>query len=293
MKIVILDRLEEEVVGWLRDIGEVSYLPPNPEVELEKAEVLIVRSRTKVTRSLMEKAKRLRLIARAGVGLDNIDVDFAREKNIKVINTPDSPSNAVAELTIGHMLSLLRNIAKAHCEMKKGVWDKKHLIGQELEGKTLGIIGYGRIGSLVGKKAHCLGMKILAFNPPPRHEDGIAVFVDDFDLLLKKADIITLHLPLTPKTKGMINKESISKMKDGVYLINTSRGDIVDEEALYHACKSGKIAGAALDVFSEEPYKGKLSELPNVLLTPHLGSSTKEAQLRIGKELIERIKKEK
>ena len=161
----------------------------------------------------------------------------------------------------------------------------------EIEGKTLGIVGYGRIGSSLGRKANALGMRIIAYNPPPRHEDKIVTYVDEFDAFLSQADVISIHAPLTEDTKNIINKESIAKMKDGVYIINTARGGTVDEDALYEACKSGKLAGAALDVYTSEPYKGRLLELDNVYFTPHLGGSTKEAQMRIGRELISIIKK--
>ncbi len=292
VRIVVSDNMESEVVEELKSLGEVNYLPENLLEALGDADVLIVRSKTKVTKEVITSAPELKIIARAGVGLDNIDVKSAEEKGIRVLNTPGASANAVAELVIGHMLSIFRNIAKAHHQMKGKIWDKKRLVGREIEGKTLGVIGYGRIGSLVGKKASALGMKIIAHNPPPRHEDGIAEFVDDLNELLAKADAITLHVPATEKTINMINSETISKMKDGVYIINTSRGEIVDEDALYEACKSGKIAAAALDVYRKEPYEGKLLELDNVFLTPHLGASTKEAQLRIGKELVEKIRKE-
>lgn len=289
-QIVISDNMESEVVEELKTIGEVIYLPENLSEALKDADVLIVRSKTKVTKEVIEGAPTLKIIARAGVGLDNIDLKAAGEKGITVINTPGASANAVAELALGHIFSMFRNIAKAHYQMKNKIWDKKHLVGRELEGKTLGIIGYGRIGSLLGKKANSLGMKIISYNPPPRHEDEIVEFIDDFDEFLKKADVITLHVPLIDSTKNIINSETISKMKDGVYILNTSRGGIIDEDALYEECKTGKIAAAALDVYAEEPYMGKLLELDNVFFTPHIGASTKEAQLRIGKELIEKIK---
>ncbi|MEM2908925.1 MAG: hydroxyacid dehydrogenase [Candidatus Bilamarchaeaceae archaeon] len=289
-RIVILDEMEKEVVERIKQLGEVAYLPANLDKALMDANVLIVRSRTKVTAELLKKAPKLRVVARAGVGLDNIDVPTCEAKGIRVLNTPAASANAVAELTIGHIISAMRFIAKAHHQMKNKIWDKKSLVGQEIEGKTLGVIGYGRIGSLVGKKASALGMKILAYNPPPRHEDGIARFVE-LEQLFAEADIITLHVPLTPETKNMINKNTIARMKDGVIIINTARGGVVDEDALYAACKSGKIGAAALDVYWEEPYKGKLLELDNVFFTPHLGASTKEAQVRIGSELIELLRK--
>ena len=290
MKMVISDNMENEVVLELKKMGEALYLPENLAEALKDADILVVRSKTKVTKELIESAPKLKIIARAGVGLDNIDLKAAEEKGIKVINTPGASANAVAELVLGHMFSIFRNIAKAHCQMKNKIWDKKHLVGKELEGKTLGIIGYGRIGAMVGKKADALGMKIISYNPPPRYEDEIVEFVDDFDEFLKRADVITLHVPLVESTKDMINREAISKMKDGVYIINTSRGGVIDEDALYDGCRNGKINAAALDVYKEEPYKGKLLELDNVFFSPHIAAGTKEAQLRIGKELAEKIR---
>ncbi len=289
-RIVVSDNMESGVVEGLKELGEVIYLPENLEEALKGADALVVRSKTKVTKEVMEGAPKLKVIARAGVGLDNIDLKTAEEKGITVVNTPGASANAVAELALGHILSMFRNIAKANCQMKNKIWDKKNLVGREIEGKTLGIVGYGRIGSMLAKKANALGMKIIAYNPPPRREDNIAEFVDDFDEFLRRADVISLHVPLTASTQDMINDEAISKMKDGVYILNTSRGGIINEDDLYNACKKGKVAAAALDVYAEEPYKGNLLELDNVSFTPHIGAATKEAQLRIGKELIEKLK---
>jgi D-3-phosphoglycerate dehydrogenase len=288
MRIVIADDMEAEVVEEIKKLGEVVYRPPDLKAALVDADVFIVRSATKVTADLLAYANKLKIVARAGVGLDNIDVTACEKRNIKVINTPAAPSNAVAELTIGLMISMLRNVQKAHMQMKNGIWDKKNLIGREIAGKTLAVVGFGRIGSLVAEKAYLLGMNVIAYDQR-RKESKFAKFVS-FDYLLSTADIISLHLALTPETKNIINKEAISKMKNGVYLINTARGELIDEDALYEACKSGKIAGAALDVFVKEPYTGKLLELDNVYFTPHLGGSTKEAQMRIGLELVEKLK---
>lgn len=288
-RIIVADDMEKEVVDELRKLGEIIYLPKNLNEALANADVLIVRSKTKVTNELLVHAPKLKIVARAGVGLDNVDTKACEARGIKVLNTPGASANAVAELAIGHMFSSVRFIAKAHCQMKNKIWDKKNLVGTELEGKTLGIIGYGRIGALVGKKANGLGMKIIAYNPPPRYEDGIVKYVE-LDELLASADIITIHVPVLPETKNMVNKNTISKMKTGVILINTSRGEIVDEDALYEGCKSKHISGAALDVYQQEPYTGKLLELDNIFFTPHLGASTKEAQMRIGSELVKLLK---
>lgn len=292
MLIVIADQMEEEVVESIRALGEVFYRPADLKAALRNAEVLIVRSATKVTEDLISEAKKLRVVARAGVGIDNIDKEACLRRGIKVLNTPGASTNAVAELTIGLIIGAFRNMQKAHYQMKNGRWEKKTLIGREIEGKTLGILGYGRIGAAVGKKAHALGMKVIAYNPPPRREDGIATFVDNLDAFLGQADVISLHATLTETTRDIINKDTIAKMKDGAFLINTARGEMVDENALYDAIKNGKLAGAAIDVYREEPYKGRLLELENVYFTPHLGASTKEAQERIGAELIRLLKEE-
>jgi D-3-phosphoglycerate dehydrogenase len=292
MRIVIADQMEEEVVAAIRALGEVEYRPQDLGAALAEADALIVRSATKVTAELIAGAPKLKLVARAGVGLDNVDKEACGKNGIKVLNTPGASSNAVAELVLGLMIGCLRNIQKAHHQMKGGRWEKKALTGREIAGKTLGIAGYGRIGSMLGKKAQALGMKVIAYSPQPRREDGIAEFVDDIGEFWRQADVISLHVPGTPETANMINGESIAMMKDGVVIINTSRGDVIDEDALYEAVKSGKVAAAALDVYRQEPYKGRLLELENVCLSPHLGAATKEAQGRIGAELVELLKKE-
>ncbi len=291
MRIVIADQMEEEVVAGIRKLGEVEYQPKDLKAALSGADALIVRSATKVTAELIAGAPGLRLVARAGVGLDNVDRAACEAKGIKVLNTPGASSNAVAELALGLMIGALRNIQKAHHQMKEGRWEKKALTGGEIAGRTLGIVGYGRIGAMLGAKASALGMKVLAYSPPPRHEDGIASFVG-LDELLAESDVISLHVPATPETKGMINAANIAKMRQGVVIINTSRGEIVDEDALYEGVRSGKVGAAALDVFRQEPYKGRLLELENVCLTPHLGAGTKEAQKRIGTELVSLLEKE-
>jgi D-3-phosphoglycerate dehydrogenase len=292
MHIVIADQMEDEVVKGIQALGQVVYKPADLKAALTEADVLIVRSATTVTKELIAHAKKLKVVARAGVGLDNVDQAACAERGIKVLNTPGASTNAVAELAVGLILSTLRNVQKAHHQMKGGKWEKKTLIGKEVEGRTLGIIGYGRIGAAVGRKAHALGMKIIAYNPPPRHEDGIAVFIDDLGSFLGKADVISLHAALTDGTRRIINKENIARMKDGAFIVNTARGEMIDEDALYEAARSGKVAGAALDVFCEEPYKGRLAELENIYMSPHIGASTKEAQNRIGAELVRILKEE-
>ncbi len=292
MKIVIADQMEDPVVKSIGGLGTVVYKPADLKGQLKDADVLIVRSATTVSRELLAGAGRLRVVARAGVGLDNVDQKACAERKVKVLNTPGASTNAVAELAIGLIIASMRNVQKANAQMKAGRWEKKALTGSEIEGRTLGIIGYGRIGAAVGKKASALGMKVIAYNPPPRHEDGIAEFVDDLGDFLGRADVVSLHAALTDTTRNIMDRDSIAKMKDGAYLVNTARGEMVDEDALYDAIKSGKLAGAAIDVYRQEPYKGKLCELENVFMTPHLGASTKEAQERIGEELIRLLKAE-
>jgi D-3-phosphoglycerate dehydrogenase len=291
MLIVIADEMEGTVVNEIRKLGKVIYKPKDLPVALADADVLIVRSATKVTKELVSRAGKLKLVARGGVGLDNVDQDACRAKGIKVLNTPGASTNAVAELALALILASFRNVQKAHHLMLQGRWEKKGLSGHEIEGKTLGIIGYGRIGSALAAKAGRLGMSVIAYNPPPRHKDDNARFVG-LDELLAKSDVISLHAALTQETKNIINQDTLAKMKNGVYLVNTARGELVDEDALYDACKSGKLLGAALDVYKTEPYKGKLLELENVYFTPHLGASTKEAQERIGAELVRILKDE-
>ena len=288
MKIIIPDNMIQEVLSELEKLGTVVYKPQDLSKEIKDCEVLIVRSATKVTKELLSHAKKLKVVARAGVGTDNIDSNACKSKGITVINTPSASTNAVAELTISFILSLLRNTHLAHASMKSKKWEKKKFVGQEASGKTLGIIGFGRIGNLVGQKAKCLGMNIIAYDPKPVSSSNVK-FVD-LETLLRESDLISLHTILVPETKEIINAKTISKMKDGVFLINVARGELVNEQALYDSCKSGKIAGAAIDVYQTEPYTGKLLELENIFFTPHLGASTNEAQLRIGKELVEKLR---
>jgi D-3-phosphoglycerate dehydrogenase len=290
MKIVIADRMEPDVVKEISKLGETVLTPADLPGALSGADVLIVRSATKVTSELLSHAPKLRIVARAGVGLDNVDAEACARRGIKVINTPGSSSNAVAELALGMMFSLARSIPRADTSMKGRQWLKKELLGTELEGKTLGIVGFGRIGSMLALKCRALGMSILYFDThAPATTIGKGVSLDE---IFASSDYISLHLPLTPQTKGMVNAAAIAKMKKGAAIINTARGGLIDEEALYSALREGKLSGAALDVYSQEPYSGKLCELPNIVLTPHIAGSTKEAQMRIGAELVEKLRHE-
>lgn len=247
---------------------------------------MVVRSRTKVRAPLIDKATGLKVIIRGGVGLDSIDVAYAQSRGIDVRNTPTASSNAVAELALGLMLSLSRSITVADASMKAGKWDKKKFKGTELTGKTLGVIGYGRIGRTIGEKAKALGMQVMAYDPFVKHED--VVTLDD---LLRNADVITLHLPHTPETHNLLGPDQFAMMKPGVMVIQVSRGGTVDEQALYNALLNDTVSAAGLDVYTEEPPKSELLHnllaLPQVVATPHIGAATVEAQARIGDEIVQ------
>ncbi|MEW5996374.1 MAG: hydroxyacid dehydrogenase [Candidatus Micrarchaeota archaeon] len=291
MKIVIADDLEAGAVRSIKGAGDVVYKPANLEIELKDADVLVVRSATKVTKEMLGKAPKLKVVFRAGVGLDNIDMEACRARGVVVKNTPQASTGAVAELAVGLIIALFRNLGRAHCGMKAGKWEKKGLIGHEAGGKTLGIIGCGRIGCTVAQKAMALSMEVVAYNPPPRVDCPGVKYVEDLDELLRVSDVVSIHAAPTKETENIINAETIAKMRDGACLVNLARGSMVDEEALYDALKKGKLGGAALDVYKEEPYKGRLLELDNVIFTPHIGGSTLEAQDKIGAVIAEELKK--
>jgi D-3-phosphoglycerate dehydrogenase len=247
-------------------------------------QAMVIRSRTKVREPLIDKATNLKAIIRAGVGLDNIDVAYAESKGIEVRNTPAASSNAVAELTVGYLFALARPIVQAAASMKEGRWEKKTLKGTELAGKTLGLVGFGRIGILVGEKADDLGMKVLFH----RRTEVDVPFATQISLeeLLQRSDYISLHVPHTPATHHIIGAEEFAMMKDGVRIINCGRGGTLDEDALYDAIVSGKVAGAALDVYEDEAEERgqKLMQLSEVIGSPHIGAGTAEAKARVGEE---------
>lgn len=261
--------------------------------KIENFEVIIVRSRTKITKDMIEKANKCQIIARVGVGLDNIDQAAAKEKNIRVINAVEGAMNAVAELVIGLMLSLAREIPRADREVRNGNWIKKELMGTELRGKYLGIIGLGNIGKRLGRLARALNMNIIGYDVVPIDEEfssEVGLMKADLGTLLSSSDYVSLHVPLLDSTKHLINAEKMSTMKNTSRIINTSRGGVIDEEALYEFLKDGKLGGAALDVFEVEPAtSNKLASLPNFISTPHMGAQTKEAQSLAANVIAEKI----
>ena len=255
-------------------------------------EAIIVRSATKLDAALIERAERLKVIGRAGVGVDNVDVDAATRRGIVVANAAESTVDSAAEHAIALLLALARNVPQAHAALTSGNWDRQRFTGIELAGKTLGVLGLGRIGRQVAQRALGLGMDVVAYDPfvaaDRFRELGIEPAAS-FDEVFAKADVITLHMPLNDETRGIVDAAALAKMKDGVRIVNAARGDLVDEDALVAAIRSGKVAGAALDVFHVEPYTGPLLGLPQVVVTPHLAGSTAEAQDRAGVVIAEQV----
>lgn len=289
LRILAADGMEAAAVAKLREMGhevvEQFYEADELAKQLADFDVLVVRSATKVRVPVIDAAKaagRLKLVIRGGVGVDNIDVAYAEEQGIKVRNTPAASSNSVAELALGHMFAIARYLHIANFTMRNGEWNKKKYEGIELGGKTLGIIGYGRIGKALAALAKGIGMEVIAYDPYVTAPEIVSL-----DELLAKSDFISLHVPAAKGEPPLVNADTIAKMKDGVYLVNTSRGALIDEAALIEALDSGKIAAAALDVFAEEPTKNEaIYTHPKISLTPHIGGSTGEAQGRIGDEIV-------
>jgi len=295
-KILITDGLDESGQSILRASADVDDRKDISADDLLKAipeyDALIVRGRTKVTASVIEAASRLKVIGRAGVGVDNIDLEAAKKYNITVVNAPMSTSLAVAELTFGLLLAMAREIPRADAGMKQGQWPKKDLEGVELNGKTLGLIGFGRIGVEVGKRASAFGMNVIAYDPLISEDDikqrgAEPVSIQD---LYAWSDFISLHLPLNVQTRDLIGPLAFSQMKDGVRIMCAARGGIIDESALLNALNSGKVAGAALDVFGQEP-PGLTETIshPRVIATPHIGAQTAEAQSRASEDIANEV----
>ena len=293
MKILICDKTEQEYIEQMRAAGLTvdvrdDITPEELFSVLPAYEGMVVRSRTKVRQPLIDVCPNLKVIVRGGAGLDTIDHEYARSKGIAVMNTPLANGLSVAELALGYMFMLARSLYKATATMKAEKWDKKSFTGDEIGSKTLGIIGYGNIGHEVATRAVALGMKVIAYDPYVTSHNGARLVT--LDELLAEADYITLHLPKTKESANMIGAEQFARMKNGVRIINCARGGIVNEEALYEALVSGKVAGAALDVFAEEPPTDwKLLKLDNVIASPHIGAGTREAQARVGAEVAAKL----
>ncbi len=292
-RILIADGMEKTALNKLKDMGlqviENHFEPDELKNTIKEFDVLVIRSATKVEKPIIDAAcetGKLKLIVRCGVGMDNIDKDYAESKGIMVRNTPDASCISVAELVVGHMFNLARFIHNSNITMRQGKWNKKAYEGIEIFGKTIGVIGFGRIGRETAKLAKALGMKVV-YNDIAGPVKGFDEYqYVSMDSLLRTSDFITLHIPYSGE-RAVIGREEISKMKDGAYIINCARGGVVDEEALIEALDSNKLAGAAMDVFREEPARhNPLCKHDKVSLTPHLGASTVEAQMRAGEEIV-------
>ena len=298
LRILVTDGMDKESIQTLKYMGhevtEQFFEPEELKEQLKGFNVVIVRATTKIRKEIIDSALEtgnLKLIIRGGVGVDNIDVTYAESKGIKVRNTPKASSSAVAELALGHMLSLARFIGISNVIMREGKWDKKKYTGIELSGKTLGLVGFGRIGRELAKKAKALEMKIIYTDILGPAKDCPEYSFVSLDILLSDSDFISLHIPGNKGKSPLIGKAEFTKMKDGVYLINCARGSVVDEAALLEALNSGKLSGAGIDVFPEEPTKNlELVNHERVSVTPHMGASIKEAQKRIGIEIVSIIK---
>lgn len=294
MKVLICDKTEQEYIEQMRAAGLTvdvrdDITPEELMTTLPAYDGMVVRSRTKVRKDLIDVCPNLKVIVRGGAGLDTIDHEYAKSKGIAVMNTPLANSKSVAELAIGYMLMLARSLYKASETMKAEKWEKKAFTGDEIGGKTLGLIGIGNIGKETAKRAIAMDMTVVAYDPyVTEAPNGIKLV--SLDELLAQADYISLHLPKTKESTDMIGAEQFAKMKNGVRIVNCARGGIVSEDALYEALTSGKVAGAALDVFNEEPPTDwKLAKLDNVIASPHIGAATREAQARVGAEVAEKL----
>lgn len=297
LRILLNDGLDKKAISNLEllgfDVDTNHYDIEDLKEKIKEVDCIVIRSATKITRELIDEAIKggnLKLIIRGGVGVDNIDVQYAEQNGIKVRNTPNASSSSVAEIILAHMFSLARFLNQSNITMKAGLWKKKDYVGVELEGKTLGIIGMGRIGSELAKKCTALGMKIIYFDLIDIKNIDNNYRKVEFDELLRKSDFISINIS---GTKSIIGSEELKKVKKGAFIINTSRGKALDEEAIITSLNDGTLGGVGLDVFLEEPSKNlELIKHPKVSLTPHIGASTKEAQMKIGEEVIEIIKEE-
>jgi D-3-phosphoglycerate dehydrogenase len=299
-RVVATDRVSKKGLAPLRDddrflvVRVKSSSDPIFSEELSTASGLIVRSATTVDAAVLDRAPDLKIVGRAGVGVDNIDVAAASERGVAVVNAPGGNTVSAAELTMALLLAVARRVTEADRSIREGKWERSELGGVELRGRTLGIIGVGRIGWEVAQRCRAFGMDVIAYDPylpPGRLEDMRSILVP-LDRLLETADVISLHVPLTDETRGLIDEAALARMKKGVFILNASRGGVVDEDALARALVDGRIAGAGLDVFETEPLhpESPLMSAPNLVLTPHLGASTKEAQLQVAIEVARSIR---
>jgi len=297
-KVIICDTIDTRGITVLKKAGLIVEYKPDIESDellssVKDCDVIIVRSRTKITKKVIDFASNVKIIARVGVGLDNIDTNYAESKGIKILNASEAAMNAVSELVIGHMIALSRNIPNANDGIKHGKWLKKELVGSELRGKYLGIVGIGNIGRNVGRIAKCLRMNLLGYDLYPINQDyvrEVGMIKTDLRTLLENSDFVTCHVPLTEKTGHLINSETLSYMKPTAFLINTSRGEIIDEESLFRALSEKRIGGAALDVFEvEPPTNTNLLQLPNIICSPHIAAQTKEAQELASTVIAEKV----
>lgn len=294
IRVLVTDGMEKNAVKELKakgfEVVEKFYEPEVLGEALKEFDVIVVRSATKVRKPIIDKAAesgRLKLIIRGGVGVDNIDVAYAREKGINVSNTPNASSASVAELTLAHMFAVSRFVNISNVSMRQGKWDKKKYVGVEIAGKTLGLVGFGRISRELAKKASALGMTVIYTDIIGKAKDCDEYEFCELNDVLKRADYLSLHIPFIKEQGATIGKEQLDMMKDGSFLINCARGGVVDEADLIEALDNGKLAGAGVDVFVEEPTKNEtLINHPKVSVTPHIGAATQEAQTRIGTEII-------
>ena len=297
MKILICDSLNEKVLKELQAIGDCIDISSSPtknedlDENIEDAEIVVIRSGTTLDKAIIEKGKSLKIIARCGVGVDNIDVDYAKSQNIFVTNSPSANLISVVELTVALIISTARKINLADKHLKEGKWNRKEFVGIELSGKQLGIIGFGKAGKLVSERMKAFGMSIAFYDPYIKDWNGSEKNLE-LDELLTSSDIVSIHVIKTKETENLISKEKLDLLKENAILINTSRGGVLDEDYLIELLKSKKIFGAGLDVYSEEPPKNidTFSDL-NLISTPHIGASTSEAQLKAGLDTVENIKK--
>jgi D-3-phosphoglycerate dehydrogenase len=300
-KVLITDHISDIGIQILNNDPEIE-VDYQPEIRWEELleiikdyDAIITRSRTPVTKELLDRAENLKVIGRAGVGVDNVDLEEASRRGILVVNAPGANTIAAAELTMAHMYTILRKLHLAHEDMLKGNWNRKKFMGEELDGKVVGIVGLGNVGSQVAIRCKASGAKVIAYDPyiPRSKGDRLGVeLVDTLEELIKRSDIITLHCPLTEETKGMIGAKEFEMMKDGVYFVNCARGGIVDEDAMYEYMKKGKFAGIGLDVFGKEPPDDRIKriyEFPNISLSPHIGANTYESQDKVAKKIAEQV----